>query len=265
MKIQLSGTAIALVWTAVLALFWYAGTAYSLPHPGEILVAWKELFTSGGLLYELLFVSMRLNIEVIAISTVISVGLSYLTVDRFWRVPAYVLATLRFAGMSGLVIVFTRFFGGGHALKVGMLVFIISTFFTTSMIDVVSSVTRQEYDHTRTLRMGRWRGVWEVVVRGKLDMTFDALRQNAAIGWMSLTMVEGLVRFEGGVGVIMLNESKYRNLAPIFAVQLTVLLVGIFQDQFLGWLKGVCCPHTKIDDASRQTANSSTKSAVLEK
>ncbi len=245
MKTQLSGTAILVVWSVVLAVLWYVGTAYSLPSVSDVVSAWVDLLQTGGLLYELVFVSLRLNLEVIALSTVISVGLAYLTVDRFWGVPAYVLATLRFAGMSGLVIVFTRLLGGGHALKVGMLVFIISTFFTTSMIDVVSSTTQQEYDHTKTLRMGRWRGVWEVVVRGKLDQTFDALRQNAAIGWMSLTMVEGLVRFEGGVGVIMLNESKYRNLAPIFAVQLTVLLVGIFQDRLLVWLKTVCCPHVK--------------------
>ncbi len=245
MKTQLSGTAILVVWSVVLAVLWYVGTAYSLPSVSDVVSAWVDLLQTGGLLYELVFVSLRLNLEVIALSTVISVGLAYLTVDRFWGAPAYVLATLRFAGMSGLVIVFTRLLGGGHALKVGMLVFIISTFFTTSMIDVVSSATQQEYDHTKTLRMGRWRGVWEVVVRGKLDQTFDALRQNAAIGWMSLTMVEGLVRFEGGVGVIMLNESKYRNLAPIFAVQLTVLLVGIFQDRLLVWLKTVCCPHVK--------------------
>ena len=246
MKFQISGTAVILVWTAVLSLLWYIGTGYSLPGPREILLAWGDLLVSGGLLYELLFVSLRLNLEVVAISTVVSVGLAYLTVSRFGRVPAIGLSKLRFFGMAGLVIVFQRMLGGGHALKVGMLCFIMTTFFVTSMIDVVGSVTKQEYDLTRTLRMSHWRGVWEVVVLGKLDQTFDALAQNAAIGWMSLTMVEGLVRFEGGVGVIMLNESKYRNLAPIFAVQLTVLLVGILQDYCLKRLKNLACPHSSL-------------------
>lgn len=242
---KLTGTAITILWSILLFGLWHLGTAYSLPTLAEVGRAWLTLITEGGLLYELVFVSLWLNVEVLALSTLISVGLAYLTVDSFWGVPARVLGILRFLGMSGLVIVFTRLFGSGHALKVGMLTFIISTFFVTSMIDVVGSVTQQEYDHTRTLKMSRWRGVWEVVVLGRLDQTFDALRQNAAIGWMSLTMVEGLVRFEGGVGVIMLNETKYRSLAPIFAIQLTVLLVGVFQDRLIGWVKGLFCPHVK--------------------
>lgn len=248
---KLTGAAITVIWTVILLFTWHLGAAYSLPTLAEVGSAWVTLITEDGLLYELIFVSMKLNLEVLALSTVISVGLAYLTVDRFWGVPARVLGNLRFMGMAGLVIVFTRLFGTQHFLKVGTLAFIVSTFFVTSMIDVVGSVTKQEYDHTRTLKMGRWRSVWEVVVLGRLDQTFDALRQNAAIGWMSLTMVEGLVRFEGGVGVIMLNESKYRSLAPIFAVQLTVLVVGLFQDQLIGWVKRLFCPHVKYTIGKR--------------
>lgn len=242
---RLTGMAITLLWSVILLLVWHLGTAYSLPTLVEVGQAWATLLTEGGLLYELLFVSMWLNVQVLALSTLISVGLAYLTVDRFWSVPARVLSVLRFLGMSGLSIVFMRLFGGGHILKVGMLTFIMSTFFATSMIDVVGSVAQQEYDHTKTLKMSRWRGVWEVVVRGRLDQTFDALRQNAAIGWMSLTMVESFSKSEGGVGVLMLNADKYRSLAPIFAIQLTVLLVGLCQDYLIGWIKGLFCPHVK--------------------
>jgi NitT/TauT family transport system permease protein len=244
-KYRLGGTVITVAWVAVLLVVWSFGTRFSLPSLSEIPGAWLTLLKEEGLLYEL-GVSMRLNLEVILISTVLSLIFAYLTVDRRFRPPVHMLAKCRFFGMAGFVIIFTRVFGGGHALKVSMLVFIMVTFYVTSMIDIVESTTSDEYDHARSLRMSRWRSVWEVVVLGKLDQTFDALRQNAAIGWMSLTMVEGLVRFEGGVGVIMLNESKYRNLAAVFAVQLTVLAIGILQDQILGWLKNVVCPHAAL-------------------
>ena len=243
--LRLNSTAITLIWVVVLLALWSLGSAYSLPSLGELPGAWATLVKEAGLLYEL-GVSLKLNLEVTLLSTVISVGLAYLTVDRFGKPPVIMLSKFRFFGMAGFVVIFQRIFGGGHSLKVAMLTFIMSTFFITSMLDVVGSATREQFDHARSLRMSRWRGVWEVVVRGKLDQTFDALRQNAAIGWMSLTMVEGLSKFEGGVGVIMVNESKYRNLAAIFAVQLTVLFVGILQDQILGWLKGVVCPHAKL-------------------
>lgn len=242
---KLSMTAIKAAWVAVIVLVWFFGTSFSLPSPLEIPGAWLRLVTSDGLLHEL-GVSLQLNVEAVVISTLISVGLSYLTVDQRFAFPIKILSKFRFFGMAGFVIIFTRLFGGGHALKVALLVFAMSVFFITSMIDVVSSTTRDEYDHARSLRMSKWRGVWEVVVRGKLDQTFDALRQNAAIGWMMLTMVEGLVRFEGGVGVIMLNESKYRNLDAVFAVQLTVLFIGILQDRFIVYLKNVFCPHARL-------------------
>lgn len=242
---SLNGTAITLIWVAVLLLAWSFGTSFSLPSPGEIPGAWLRLVAEDGLIYEL-GVSLKLNVEAVVISTLLSVCFSYMTLTKFGSFPVRVLSKFRFFGMAGFVIVFTRMFGGEHALKVALLVFGMSAFFLTSMIDVVGSATRKEFDHTRSLRMSRWRGIYEVVILGKLDLTFDALRQNAAIGWMMLTMVEGLVRFEGGVGVIMLNESKYRNLAAVFAVQLTVLFIGIIQDQVLGWLKNVCCPHSKL-------------------
>lgn len=245
MKARLTGTAITLIWVCALLVLWTIGTAYSLPSLGDLPGAWLGLVRNEGLLYEL-GVSLKLNAEAVLISTLLSVGVAYAAIDRVGKPAALILSSARFFGMAGFVVIFTRVFGGGHALKVALLVFSMSTFFITSMVDVVGSATRENFDHTRSLRMSRWRGIYEVVVLGKLDLTFDALRQNAAIGWMMLTMVEGLVRFEGGVGVIMLTESKYRNLAAVFAVQLTVLAVGILQDQFLGWLKNLCCPHARL-------------------
>lgn len=237
---------VTLVWSLLVCILWWVGTGYALPSPLEILHSWVDLFRNGGLLYELLFVSFRLNLEVVFLSTFISLTLAYAAVERNLQFPAKVLASLRFLGMSGFVIVLQRFFGGGHALKVAMLTFIMTTFMTTSMLDVVQSVLPQEYNHAKTLGMSRLRAIYEVVILGKRDLAFDALIQNAAIGWMSLTMVEGLVKFEGGIGLMMINEAKYRNLAPIFALQLTTLLVGLGQDVVLKWLKGVCCPYIKF-------------------
>lgn len=234
-----------LVWAIAGLVVWTVGTNYSLPSLSEIPTAWATLVKDEGLLHEL-WVSVTLNAEAVTLSAALSTCLAYLTVDKFWNVPGYALSTLRFSGLTGFVVIFTRFFGGGHALKVALLVFSMSTFFVTSMIDIVASTTRDELDHARTLKMSRWRSILEVVVLGKADQAFDALRQNAAQGWMMLTMIEGLVRFEGGVGVIMLNESKYRNLAAVFAAIITITLVGIIQDQTIAWLKNICCPHAKL-------------------
>src|SRR6185503_21144761 len=126
--------------------------------------------------------------------------------------------------------------------KVALLVFGMTVFFVTSMADVVAAIPKENFDHARTLRMGEWRVVWEVVVRGTGDKAMELLRQNAAIGWMMLTMVEGISRSEGGIGAMLLNQNKHFHLAEVFAIQIMILLIGLFQDYALGWLRRVLFP-----------------------
>jgi NitT/TauT family transport system permease protein len=88
--------------------------------------------------------------------------------------------------------------------------------------------------------------VWEVVIRGTLDRAFEAMRQNAAIGWMMLTMVEGIVRSEGGVGAMLLNEQKHFKIEAIFAIQIIILIIGLCQDYLIGVIRKIICPYAAL-------------------
>jgi hypothetical protein len=77
-------------------------------------------------------------------------------------------------------------------------------------------------------------------------LALETLRQNAAMGWMMLTMVEGVVRSEGGVGTMLLNENKHLRLDAVFALILVVLLVGVVQDYALAWLRRIVCPYADL-------------------
>ena len=95
--------------------------------------------------------------------------------------------------------------------------------------------------------MSEWRVVWEVVVLGTADKAFEVLRQNAAIGWMMLTMVEGISRSEGGIGAMLLNQNKHFRLAEVFAIQIVILAVGMGQDYAIGVRSGAsCCPYATL-------------------
>lgn len=233
------------VWTAVVLGLWAGGSAYLVPSPAEVVFALVRLITQDGLFFEL-WVSLRTNLEAIAISTVLSLAISYLSVTEGMRPLSFMVGKARFFGLAGFTIIFTMIFGGGHALKVSLLVFMMTVSFVTSMSAVVQSAQRSEYDQARSLRMGQWRMVWEVAVLGRIDQAFDLVAWNAAIGWMMLAMVEGLVRSEGGVGAMVLNQSKYFHLDAVFAITLSVGVVGVVQDQLLAWLKGVVCPYSKL-------------------
>jgi NitT/TauT family transport system permease protein len=231
-----AGVAIALWWTTSFAV---------LPTPLEVLSSIHSLWFEQGLGAELI-VSLGVNLQALGLTLAISLLLSYLTVVPFFRPMAAAVAKGRFLSLVGLTFVFTLLLGGGRPLKVSLLVFGMSVFFVTSMMDVVGQVPKDSFDHARTLRMGEWRAVWEVVVLGTADKAIDILRQNAAIGWMMLTMVEGIARSEGGVGAMLLNESKHFRLADVFAIQLVILFVGIVQDYAIGLLKQVICPYSSL-------------------
>jgi NitT/TauT family transport system permease protein len=225
-------------------LVWSFASFTLLPRPGEVLTSMGELWAAG--LPGELITSFSLNLQAIAWATAISLALSYLSVIPFFRAFVQFLGKLRFLSMVGLSIAFTLVATSGHELKVSLLVFSVSVFFITSMVDVLDNVPKEMFDLARTLRMGDWRTTWEVVVLGQIDKAFDCLRQNAAIGWMMLTMVESTVKSEGGIGSMLMDQNHHFHLSAVFAIQLTILFLGLFQDYAIGFLKNLCCPYAKL-------------------
>ncbi len=180
------------------------------------------------------------------LTTLLSLGMAYLTVIPFFRPIVTLLSKLRFLSMVGLTFFFTLMATTGHELKLYLLVFSVSVFFVTGMAEVVASIPKEKYDLARTLRMGEWRVVYEVVIIGQADKAFEVLRQNAAMGWMMLTMVEGISRSEGGVGAMLLNQNKHFHLSAVFAIQLTILVLGLAQDYGIGLLRELFCPYADL-------------------
>src|SRR5262245_20435059 len=230
---------------AAALVFWWLSPLEVLPNPAEVATALRGLWLDQGLGRELI-TSLTTNLEALGITLAISLALSYLTVVPFFRPIGTAVSKGRFLGLIGLTFVFTLIVGGGHPLKVSLLVFGMTVFFVTSMIDVVAAIPKETFDHARTLRMSEWRVVWEVVVLGTKDKAIELLRQNAAIGWMMLTMVEGIARSEGGVGAMLLNQNKHFHLAEVFAIQILILVVGIVQDYGIGFLKRLMAPYAEL-------------------
>jgi NitT/TauT family transport system permease protein len=226
-------------------LLWFNSPFKVLPRPDEVLRALRDLWMNRGLGPEL-WTSFALNLRALGWATLISLALSYLTVVPFFRPLVAAASKGRFLSLVGFTFVFTLIVGGGRALKTSLLVFGITVFFVTSMAAVIAAIPKADFDHARTLRMSEWRVVWEVVVLGTADRAFEVLRQNAAIGWMMLTMVEGISRAEGGIGAALLSQSKYFRLADVFAIQIVILVVGMLQDYGIGALRRFLCPYADL-------------------
>jgi NitT/TauT family transport system permease protein len=236
--------------TAIAVVIWWQSPFAVLPRPDEVFRALGELWTNEGLGQELI-ASFSLNLEALAWTVLLSLGLSYLTVLPVFRPIALAVSKGRFLGLIGLTFVFTLVTGGGRPLKLSLLVFGMSVFFLTSMVAEVECIPRDRFEHARTLRMSEWRVVWEVVVLGTADKALELLRQNAAIGWMMLTMVAGTSRSDGGIGAMLLNQNKHFRLAEVFAIQLVILAVGLAQDYAIGAITRALLPYTSLTKERR--------------
>jgi NitT/TauT family transport system permease protein len=116
-------------------------------------------------------------------------------------------------------------------------------YLVTTVSGVVRNIPEAKFDDARTLNMSEWLSVWYVVIRGTVAEAIDAIRDNAAIGWAMLMFVEGIIRSEGGIGVMMLNTDKHVNWAETYALAVTILLVGVAQDWIIGQIRKASCPY----------------------
>ncbi len=235
-------TIMVVIQIAIFLLFWMFNSYQFIPKPTEIISAYPKLIHLG--IVKAVISSTFLCLEAMFFTIIISLLFSYLAVLPFFRPFAFIFTKARFLTLVGLSFIFLMIASDGHALKVSLLVFGMSVFFVTSMNDIINQIDKSEFNHARTLRMSEWQVVWEIVILSRIDKVFEVVRQNFAIAWMMLTMVEGLVRSEGGIGVLLLNENKYLRLDIVFAIQSIVLIIGIALDYFLGYLKVLVCPYS---------------------
>jgi NitT/TauT family transport system permease protein len=245
-------TALAIVgfWVATALVVWVGSPFETLPTPRDIWTALGSMWWEHGMGPEL-FSTLKLITESLLLTVAISLALSYVSVIAFLRPVVAAVSKLRFLGLTGLVFPFMLFTGGGYALKVALLTFGMTTFFVTSMAQAVLEIPQSAFDHMRVLGAGELRIVWEVVVRGTLDRALDVLRQNAAMGWAMITMVEGISRAEGGIGALILNQNKHFRLAEVYAILLVILLLGLAMDWLMRVLTDLLCPYSRMGMVKR--------------
>lgn len=242
--------ALVALWVVAAFVVWLASPWQSLPGPGEVWHAFGELWWKGGMGPEM-FTTLKLITHALLLTIAISMALSYLTVIAFFRPLVEAICKLRFLGLTGLVFPLTLLTGGGYALKVVLLTFGMTTFFVTAMAQTVMEIPREQFDYLRVIGASEGRIIWEVVVRGTLDKAFDITRQNLAMGWAMITMVEGISRAEGGIGALILNQNKHFHLAEVYAILIAILGLGLLLDYLMGVAVRLLCPYVSFDRMAR--------------
>jgi len=234
-----------LVQVIVLLSTWQSFPTGLIPSPLLIGEALGGLLTSS-LLWDNVLVSLLLTLKALLFSVVLTLVFSYLSVVPFFRPLAQFIVKCRYLTLTGLIFVFTLLTRDGSQLKLSLLVFGIVPFFTTSFLSVILHTNAQEFELCQTLGYGRWQSLYEVIVVGKADQVFEIVRQNFAIAWMMITMVEGLSMSEGGVGTLLIKYNKYNDLVHVMALQAVIFGLGLFFDHLLGRLRYWFFPYIKF-------------------
>jgi sulfonate transport system permease protein len=245
-KISRSSFLILVTGQLLLAiLLWHFSRNGLIPGPGKVAGAFISVISSKTFIDNLL-VSLVLTLKAMCCSILITLAVAYLSVIPFFRSIILFLVKCRYLTLTGLIFIFTLLTTDGSQLKLSLLVFGIVPFFVTSFLSVIVHINRQEYELCQTLGYSRWHTLYEVIIIGKADQVLEILRQNFAIAWLMITLVEGLSMSEGGIGTLLIKYNKYNDLTNVLALQLVIFLIGLGFDYLLGSLRKWLFPYTSI-------------------
>ena len=228
-------------WLILAMVAWQLFRAPVLPGIEDIVLRWPSLMPD---LAVAVTASLRVNVEALVISSMIALPLAYAS-----RIPLFApigasLSQLRFLSPASFYIILVFALQGGHAVKLWMLVLGMTFYLVTAMTNVVQNIPDDAFDEARVLRMTEWQALYYVVIRGTMAPALEAIRDNAAIGWAMLMMAEGIVRSEGGVGVMLLNlQDRRMDYAAGYGIILTIGMIGIGMDWLLREVRKEACPY----------------------
>ena len=231
---------------ALAIVLWQVFAAGGLiPTPSKILESLVRIASTGDF-YDNLFASLSLTLKGMGISILIALVICYLSLVPFFNPLAKFIIKCRYLTLTGLIFLFTLLTSNGSNLKLSLLIFGIAPFFVTSLLSIIDSINEQEYELCKTLRMNSWQILLEVVIIGRLDQVIEVMRQNFAIAWMMITMVEGLNMSEGGLGTMLIKSNKYIDLGSVFAVLIIIFIMGVCFDFLLSQIRKWFFPYTKL-------------------
>jgi sulfonate transport system permease protein len=236
---------IILIQVVVVVLAWQLSANALIPRPSVVLQTLMAQLTSSQL-WDNLLISLVLTLKAMFYSIIITLVISYLSVIRFFQGLAKFIVKCRYLTLTGLIFIFTLLTTDGEQLKLSLLIFGIVPFFVTSFLQVIVSIDRQEYDLCKTLGYNNWETLYEVIIVGKADYVFDIIRQNFAIAWLMITLVEGLSMGGGGIGTLLIKYNKYNDLTNVVTLQVVLFGVGLIFDYLLLVMKYWLFPYSKL-------------------
>jgi NitT/TauT family transport system permease protein len=233
-------TAIAVAGTVIVLALWTAITEGGLipksilPSPVRVLTSFGELHNNDALVRNAAF-SLYLNtlglLEAIALALPIGFVIGLFPIFRTMT-GGYITAG-RFIPLTAVVGVFIAWFGIEINMKVQFLAFSIFLFLLPVVIQKIDEVEEVYVQTVTTLGASRWQTIKMVFIPAVLSRIFDSIRVLAALSWTYIVVAEMVNANGGGVGALTYISARQSRIDKVFAILLTIVLIGFLQDRIL--------------------------------
>ena len=228
-------------YAVMFLIMWQYASPAGIPKPIPVWEAWKELVAQHNLIGEL-FNSAQTCLIAMFCTILLTLILAYISRIPFFSPIISILTRFRFLSLIGLSFIFLILCSTSYQAKISTMSFSILTYLLTGLIAVIRDIPQRMYNYSRTLRMGEAEVTWYTVVRGTFYEAVDLMTQNFAIAWMMLTSIESMFREYGGIGALLMNVYQRKGFEYVFAIQITILIVGLLLDSLLRGLIHIAFP-----------------------
>ena len=104
---------------------------------------------------------------------------------------------------------------------------------------MIKDIPEEDFIRRKAARMNNWQILWKEVILDRLDYLVEVVRLNLSITFMMIVSVESMDKSQGGLGALLMDQTRGLNFPKVFALQLTILVIGIGLDYLLKKIFGV--------------------------
>lgn len=229
-------TVVAIIGFIVLVLIWQLISVFFippslLPSPWSVLISFKSLHLEDELVRNACY-SIKLNIfgymEAIAIA--LPVGFLMGLIPAVRHATATYIKAFRFLPLPVATGLFISWFGIGDNMKVQFLAVSIIVYLLPVVIQRVDDVENVYLQTAYTLGASKFQLITSVFFPSVFSRISDDIRVLVAISWTYITIAE-VLNMTGGIGALAVQCARRSEVDKVFAVLVTVLLIGIIQDK----------------------------------
>jgi NitT/TauT family transport system permease protein len=225
---QKGTTTIMFSWLILLLIFWVGcsfGETHLFPTPTQVFAGFQQLWLDGLVVH--IVSSLALCAMAVAISICIALTLAYSSSIAFFKPVGMFISKLRYLPLTGISFYIALLVQDARNIQVWVLVVFMTTFLTTSLMQMIKDIPAEEFDHARTLGCNRWQCLLEVVIKGRIDYVIELVRQNLAIVWVMIVTVESILIAAGGLGTLIKNGDKVGDNGRVIALQILIIMIGL--------------------------------------